>query len=94
MTPDLFLDSETLPKPQRKQNVASQCEETPQSPYRCPDLGFHFTEEDNLRIRINCRAAVRFMKTYGLAPAPPMIDLSHYINSKPEEQCPQEENTK
>ena len=77
MSPDIFLDSEReTPSP------------TPSpSPYRCPDLGFHFTDDENRLMRLHCRAAAQFMKTYGQEPAQSQIDLSYYENSKPETQC-------
>ena len=59
-------------------------------PYRCPDLGFHFTETDERMIKVACRFACKFMQGYGQAPELPLIDLTHFANSAPEEQCKQE----
>lgn len=93
MTPGLFLDSEDEPKPLRKLKILSCPSEKPRSAYCCPDLGFHFTDDEKRLMQLHCRAAAVYMKTYGQAPALPQIDLSHYINSKSEPQC-QTKNTK
>lgn len=43
-----------------------------------PGLGFPFTPEDNYRMYLHCRAAVKFMETYGKGCESYEIDLSHY----------------
>lgn len=45
-------------------------------------LGFPLNPDDNYLMYLHCLAAAEYMKTYGQAPAQPMIDLSHYVTSK------------
>lgn len=44
-------------------------------------IGFRFTPEENYRMYLHCCAAAVFMSTFGRAPVPPEIDLSHYENT-------------
>lgn len=55
---------------------------------------FLFTEAEERAMRRAIHDSKRRMRTFGLAPAQPMIDLSHYVISKPSEECHQEKNTK
>ncbi|MBD5367226.1 MAG: hypothetical protein HDR82_09580 [Bacteroides sp.] len=77
MTYDIHLDSETDNTSKRHSN--------PTYPYRCPDLGYHFTPADHLMIKVACRRAAKYMSTYGQAPDQPLIDLKHYANSTPQQ---------
>ena len=43
---------------------------------------FLFSHDDEIMIRCAIRSAVAFMQTYGQAPQPPQIDITHYIHSK------------
>lgn len=85
----LGSDAEEKPKRKRKSKKMDPTEpvvtEKPPTPYRCPDLGFHFTPVDIMMIKVACRRAAKRMLTYGQGPVQPQIDLTHYENSKPEE---------
>lgn len=46
-----------------------------------PDLGFHFNQQENNRIRHACKNALIFMEAFGKGRMPYLIDLSHYNNN-------------
>lgn len=46
-----------------------------------PDLGFHFTPEDNYRIMVACINASEWIKGFGKGRQPYSIDLRNYENT-------------
>lgn len=55
---------------------------------------FHFTNDEESSMELAKKSSLKYMENFGRGREPYEIDLSHYENSLPEEQCHQKEDTK